>query len=185
MRFEETPLAEVLVIYPERFVDERGFFSRIWCHDDLQARGLDARLAQCSLSRNTRRGTVRGLHYQRAPHEETKIVRCVRGAIYDVAVDLRPDSDTHCRWFAVELDAADGAALYIPPGVAHGFQTLTDDVDVLYMISVPYAPDHAAGVAWDDPAFGIEWPEVAQRTLSYRDRSWPAYAPVSRRTRGT
>ena len=119
------------------------------------------------------------MHFQRAPHEEAKLVRCTRGAIYDVAVDLRAGSPTHGRWFAAELDADSGRALYIPEGCAHGFQTLVDDSDVFYAISAPYAPDAAAGVRWDDPAFAIVWPDATARTISDRDRSWPDYRSFS------
>ena len=126
------------------------------------------------------------MHFQTAPHEEAKLVRCTAGAIFDVIVDLRPDSPTHAEWFGVELDAERGNALYVPKGFAHGFQTLVDDTDVLYMISDPYVPEAASGVRWDDPAFGIDWPEADVRTISDRDRSWPDYpAPGRRRTRGT
>jgi dTDP-4-dehydrorhamnose 3,5-epimerase len=178
VRFVGTPIAGVHVVELERHEDERGFFARTWCRDELAAAGLNAELAQCSLSRNAASGTLRGMHYQRAPHEEAKLVRCTRGAIYDVALDLRPDSATCGRWFAAELDATDGRALFIPEGCAHGFQTLVDDTDVLYAISTPYAPDAAAGVRWDDPAFGIVWPDAPERTISSRDREWPDYEPV-------
>jgi dTDP-4-dehydrorhamnose 3,5-epimerase len=186
MRFEETPIPGAYLIHDDRFEDDRGFFARIWCRDELGDQGLDAGLSQASMSHNPKHGTLRGLHFQRAPHEETKIVRCVRGAIYDVIVDLRVGSEAYLDWFALELDARRGGALYIPAGVAHGFQTLADDTDVLYLISMPYAPDHAAGVAWDDPAFGVQWPATAVRTISDRDRSWPPYEPAgSLRTLGT
>jgi dTDP-4-dehydrorhamnose 3,5-epimerase len=141
-------------------------------------------LAQCSISRNDRAGTLRGLHFQTAPHEEAKLVRCTRGTIFDVIVDLRPDSPTHAEWIGVELDAEEGTALYVPKGFAHGFQTLVDETEVLYMISDPYVPEAASGVRWDDPAFGIEWPPADVRVISERDRSWPDYAPGSRRSRG-
>jgi dTDP-4-dehydrorhamnose 3,5-epimerase len=177
MRFVDTPIAGVYVVELERFEDERGFFARAWCRDELTAAGLTADLAQCSLSRNTVAGTLRGMHYQRSPHEEAKLVRCTRGAIFDVALDLRPRSATHGRWFAAELDAASGRALYIPEGCGHGFQTLVDDTDVFYAISAPYAPEAAAGVRWDDPAFGIAWPGAPRRTISDRDLAWPDYRP--------
>ncbi len=173
MRFVETELAGAYVLELERHVDERGFFARVWCREELAALGLTAELAQCSLSRSAKAGTLRGLHFQRAPHEEAKLVRCTRGAIYDVIVDLRPESATRGRWLAVELDCEDGRALYVPEGFAHGFQTLVDDTDILYMISTGYAPQAAAGVRWDDPALGIAWPEAGERVISGRDRSWP------------
>ena len=179
MKFVETPLAGAYVIELEPIHDERGFFARTWCSEKLMVHGLVAEIAQCSLSRNTRRGTLRGLHFQRPPHEETKIVHCVAGAIFDVIVDLRPQSPTHARWFGVELDAESGRALYVPKGFAHGFQTLQEETDVEYSISVPYAPEYADGVAWDDPQFGIEWPAATSRVISERDLSWPRYTPGS------
>ena len=174
-------IAGPCVIELEPIVDERGFFARSWCRDELAANGLETGLAQCSISRNTTRGTLRGLHFQRAPHEETKIVRCVRGAIYDVIVDLREDSKTHGSWFGIELADESGLALYVPAGFAHGYQTLVAATDVEYMISAPYAPEFAAGVGWDDPAFGIRWPPVEHRIISRRDRSWPRYGLLSDR----
>jgi dTDP-4-dehydrorhamnose 3,5-epimerase len=173
VRFVETDLAGAYVVELDEHADERGFFARIWCEEELAAAGLVPELAQCSLSRNTSAGTLRGLHFQRPPHEEAKLVRCVRGAIFDVIVDLRPGSPTHGAWFGTELEERTGRALYVPPGFAHGFQTLVDDVDVLYMISTPYAPDAASGVRWDDPALAIDWPPAERRVISERDRAWP------------
>jgi dTDP-4-dehydrorhamnose 3,5-epimerase len=175
MRFTETDLPGAFVIELDRHVDERGFFARVWCRDELAALDLTTELAQCSISRSTKAGTLRGMHFQRAPHEEVKLVRCTRGAIYDVIVDLRPASATRGRWTAVELDAASGRALYVPAGFAHGFQTLEDDTDVLYMISTAYVAEAATGVRWDDPRLGIVWPETSRRTISERDRSWPDF----------
>jgi dTDP-4-dehydrorhamnose 3,5-epimerase len=177
VRFVATPIAGVHVVELERHEDERGFFARAWCRDELAAAGLTSDLSQCSLSRNLAAGTLRGMHLQRSPYEEAKLVRCTRGAIYDVAVDLRPGSPTHGRWFGAELDADSGRALYIPEGCAHGFQTLLPDSDVFYAISAPYAPDTAAGVRWDDPYFGIVWPASEERILNSRDRFWPDYDP--------
>ena len=175
MRFVETEVAGVVVVELEEHVDERGSFARTWCRDEMSAAGLTSSLAQCSLSRNGRAGTLRGLHFQHAPHEEAKLVRCTRGAIFDVAVDLRPGSPTRGRWIGVELDPDNGRALYVPEGCAHGFQTLVDDSDVAYMISTPFAPDSAAGVRWDDPQLAIAWPEPpGERTISERDRSLPS-----------
>lgn len=155
--------------------DDRGFFARTWCRRELAARGLDAEIAQESLSYNRLRGTLRGLHLQLAPHEETKIVRCIRGAVFDVVLDLRPASPTFLRWKAFELSASNRRALYVAKGVAHGFQTLVDDVEVAYQISAFHAPDAATGFRFDDPAFAIDWPLPAT-TISERDRSWPLYA---------
>jgi dTDP-4-dehydrorhamnose 3,5-epimerase len=177
MRFIETDIRGVFVVELDRNEDERGFFARVWCRDELAEQGLTAGLAQCSISRNPKVSTLRGMHFQRAPHQEAKLVRAMRGAIFDVIIDLRPESETCGRWLGVTLDADGGRALYVPEGVAHGFQTLADDTDVLYFISVPYAPDAASGVRWDDPAFGIGWPHASQRTISDRDRSWPDWSP--------
>jgi dTDP-4-dehydrorhamnose 3,5-epimerase len=159
----------------EPYEDDRGLFARVWCRDELAEHGLNPELAQASISRNTRVGTLRGMHFQRPPHEEAKLVRCTRGAIFDVVLDLRPGSTTRCQWFGVELDSTRGSALYVPEGCAHGFQTLIDDTEVLYLISHPYEPEAAAGVRWDDRAFGIEWPDTRQRTISERDLSWPDF----------
>ena len=175
MRFVPTDLEGAFVIEPEPVEDERGFFARIWCRDEFHEHGLTAELAQCSVSGNARAGTLRGLHYQRAPYEEVKVVRCIKGAIFDVIVDLRPGSSTRAQWYGVELDAVGKRALYVPKGFAHGFQTLVDDTEVLYMISEPYNVVASEGVRWDDPAFAIEWPPAALRTLSERDRIWPGY----------
>jgi dTDP-4-dehydrorhamnose 3,5-epimerase len=173
MRFVPCGLDGAFVVELEPIEDERGFFARAWCEDELADHGLESRLAQCSISRNVTAGTLRGLHFQHAPHEEVKLVRCIRGAIFDVIVDLRVGSPTRLEWFGQVLDSEGGAALYVPKGFAHGFQTLTDDADVLYMISQRYVADSAAGVRWDDPAIGISWPEATVRTMSERDRAWP------------
>jgi dTDP-4-dehydrorhamnose 3,5-epimerase len=178
MRFTPVGLEGAYLVEQERREDERGFFARIWCHDEFAEHGLVPELAQCSVSRNVVAGTLRGLHFQAAPHEEAKLVRCTAGAIFDVVVDLRPGSPTYTQWYGVELDAARGAALYVPRGFAHGFQTLVDAAEVLYMISDRYAPGASSGVRFDDPAFAIEWPEAAGRTISDRDRSWPDFRPA-------
>jgi len=179
MRFRETPVAGSYVVEPERMEDARGFFARTFAADEFAARGLDARVDQCSTSFNAKRGTLRGLHYQAAPHGEAKLVRCTRGAIYDVAVDLRPDSPSYLRWVATELTAENGHALYVPDGCAHGFQTLEDASEVLYQIATAYVPEAARGVRWDDPAFNIEWPPAPPggRTLAERDAQYPDFAP--------
>jgi dTDP-4-dehydrorhamnose 3,5-epimerase len=174
MNLKPTPIPGVFVIEPERHADERGFFARLWSPDALSAHGLNASLAQISLSYNERRGTLRGLHYQAPPMQETKIVRCTRGAIFDVAVDLRPESPTFRRWTAHELTESNRSMLYIPEGCAHGFQTLADGCEVLYFISCAYSPSHGRGVRWDDPAFGIEWP-AGDRIMNARDRTYPDF----------
>lgn len=175
MVFVETKLKGVFIIEPERREDERGFFARTFCQREFEAHGVDARVAQCSVSFNKRKGTLRGLHYQIAPHAESKLVRCTRGAIYDVAVDLRLDSPTFKQWAAVELSADNRKALYIPAGCAHGFQTLVDDTEVYYQISEVYHPESARGVRWDDPAFGIKWPITENTTISEKDLCYPDY----------
>ena len=178
MIFRETPLPGAWLLEPERFEDERGFFARTFCRSDFAERGLDPDVSQCSVSYNHRRGTVRGLHFQIAPHEEVKLVRVTRGALWDVLVDLRPASPTFRKHFAVVLSAGDGNQLYIPKGMAHGFQTLEDGAEVFYQISVPYAPDSARGYRWDDPAFAIPWPEPVT-VMSEKDRNLPFFGEES------
>ena len=177
MRFTPTPLAGAYVIDVEPLADERGLFARTWCRREMEARGLDSGLVQCSTSFNKWRGTLRGMHFQASPDQEVKIIRCTRGAIHDVVLDLRPGSPTFTRWFAAELSADNRSALYVPAGMAHGFQTLTDDAEVLYQMSEFHRPESARGVRWNDPAFAIEWPSVAERTMSERDRGWPDFHP--------
>jgi dTDP-4-dehydrorhamnose 3,5-epimerase len=172
--FTPTTLKGAWLIEPERRADERGFFARTWCEAEFAAHGLEGHWVQSSVSFNPIRGTLRGLHYQRAPYEEVKLVRCTRGSIYDVAVDLRPESPDFKRHLAVVLTAAEGRALYIPKGFAHGFQTLEDETEVLYCMSQIYVPAAAAGVRWDDRAFGIVWPD-GTRTMSERDGSYPDF----------
>ena len=173
--FSPTPLAGAYVIELKRIEDERGFFARSFCQKEFAEHGLDPHLAQCNVSFNSRRGTLRGLHYQAAPHGEAKLVRCTQGAIWDVMVDLRHDSGTFKRWYGAELSAANRSALYIPDGFAHGFQTLTDNAEVLYLMSEFYHPESARGLPWNDPAFGIEWP-LPNPSMSERDRSFPRFA---------
>ncbi len=176
MKFHETPLPGVWLIEPERIGDERGWFARTFDAEEFRARGMNPEVVQCNASFNARRDTLRGMHYQAAPHAESKLVRCVRGAIFDVAVDLRPGSETHCQWHGVELTAENGHSLYIPAGLAHGFQTLTDGCEVLYQMGHHYVPDAARGVRCDDPAFGIRWPvPPGERIVSERDRSFPSW----------
>jgi dTDP-4-dehydrorhamnose 3,5-epimerase len=166
-----TKIAGVFVLEQERKHDERGFFARTWCAEELSRNGVANVLSQASLSYNVRKGTLRGMHYQIAPGDEQKLVSVVHGAIYDVALDLRPESPTFCQWFACELTAKNGRMLYIPSGCAHGFQTLEDDTLVDYKISVPFAAELARGVRWNDPAFRIEWPD-GDRVMSERDAAF-------------
>jgi dTDP-4-dehydrorhamnose 3,5-epimerase len=174
MRFTETKLKGAYIIEPEPIADERGFFARTFCAREFEAHGLNPRLAQCNISYNARRGTLRGMHYQAAPHQEAKLVRCTMGAIYDVIIDLRPESPTFKHWIAVELTAENRLMLYVPTGFAHGFQTLEDNTEVFYQMSEFYHPECARGVRWDDPAFGIKWP-ILHPILSNKDRSYPNY----------
>jgi dTDP-4-dehydrorhamnose 3,5-epimerase len=171
--FTETRLAGAFTIDVGPHEDERGFFARIWDGDEFAARGLDARVSQASIAYNHVAGTLRGLHFQVPPFAETKLVRCTRGAIWDVVVDLRPGSSTFLDWIAVDLTADNRRTLYVPAEFAHGYQTLTDGSEVWYQMSVPYAPDAARGLRWNDPKLGIEWPGVERRVISERDLAWP------------
>jgi dTDP-4-dehydrorhamnose 3,5-epimerase len=175
MRFEAMPLAGAWIVDIERVVDERGFFARSWCSEAFARHGLQASLTQCSVSFNRRRGTLRGMHYQAEPHPETKLVRCTRGAVWDVVIDLRPASPTYRRWHAVELNEENHRAVYVPAGFAHGFQTLSDGSEVFYQMSQPFVPESARGVRWNDPAFAIAWPE-SERVISARDSGYPDHA---------
>ena len=172
MDFVETELPGVFVLDVERQCDERGFFARYWCADEQARRGIDFVPVQGSTSSNPTRGTLRGLHYQAAPHQETKLVRCTRGAIFDVLVDLRPASPTYGQWLGLELTAASLRQVLVPGGIAHGFLTLEPDTDVSYLMATRYVPAAARGLRWDDPAFGIGWP-APPVLLSDRDRHWP------------
>ena len=172
MLFAETKLSGAFIVEPQRILDDRGFFARTWTAEEFDERGLNPRIAQCSVSYNAKRATVRGMHYQIDPHTEAKLVRCTRGAIYDVAVDLRADSPTYLHWMAIELTADNGRMFYIPEGLAHGYQTLHDETEVFYQISAKYHPQAARGIRWDDPAIGIEWP-LPVSVISERDRNLP------------
>lgn len=178
MHFHELPIAGAWTVESDPFADDRGWFVRTSCADEFREHGLDPVIAQSNLSHSFREGTLRGLHLQTAPHEEAKLVRCVRGAVWDVLVDLRPGSSSYGKWHAVELAADDGRAVYIPRGCAHGFQSLRDDTQLLYQISTAYSPDHATGVHWADPDLAIDWPEApaAGRTISTRDEALPSLA---------
>jgi dTDP-4-dehydrorhamnose 3,5-epimerase len=180
MIFSETPLPGVFVVDLAPMADDRGFFARAYCPEEFAAKGLGVEFSQCSVSYNTLKGTLRGLHHQRQPHEEHKLVRCTAGAIFDVIVDIRPQSAHYRRWFGIELTAQNRRSLFIPPGFAHGFITLSDDTEVYYMISAPHAPGHAEGFRWSDPAFGIEWP-LAPSLMSARDAEFPLLDVSARR----
>lgn len=169
--FKETELAGAFVVEPERFDDERGFFARGWSRAEFAARGLAQAPDECYFSFNRRRGTLRGMHFQAAPHAQVKLVRCTMGAVYDVIIDLRPGSATFGRWVGVELTARNRLMLYVPEGFAHGFLTLEDEAEVFYQVTGDYAPGAARGVRWDDPAFGVRWP-VAVEMINERDASY-------------
>ncbi|TAL32527.1 dTDP-4-dehydrorhamnose 3,5-epimerase [Phenylobacterium sp.] len=172
MRFTPTPIAGVVRVEAEPHADERGLFARLHCPEAFAAAGIPFEPAQTSISRNPKAGTLRGMHYQAAPHAETKLVRVTRGRVFDVAVDLRPDSPTYRQWTGAELSAENLLGLFIDEGIAHGFLTLEPDSDVVYQIAPAYRPGHDAGVRWNDPAFGIDWP-AAPRLISERDASYP------------
>jgi dTDP-4-dehydrorhamnose 3,5-epimerase len=174
MRFSETKLPGVVEIHLEPRADDRGFFARSWCQQEFEAQGLNSRLVQCNVSFNYRKGTLRGMHFQAAPHAEAKLVRCTKGAVYDVALDLRPESPAYKSWVAVVLSTENRQMLYIPEGCAHGFLTLEDETEVFYLMSEFYHAESAGGVRWDDPAFAIAWPEEVQ-VISERDATYPAF----------
>jgi len=174
MIFRETGLPGSFVIEPECLQDERGFFARVWCSEEFDKHGLAKEMVQASVSFNKKKGTLRGMHYSVPPARETKLVRCTLGAITDVIIDLRPKSDTFLKHIMVNLSADNLKALYIPPGFAHGFQTLKDNSEVFYMMNDSYKPDCGRGVRWDDPAFGIKWPED-ERTIIERDNNYPDF----------
>jgi dTDP-4-dehydrorhamnose 3,5-epimerase len=170
MKYVETELKGAYIVEPDRLEDERGFFARTWCRKEFEQHGLNSNLAQCSISFNRNKGTLRGMHFQAFPYEEAKLVRCTKGAIYDVIIDLRSDSETFMQWIAVELTAENRKMIYIPEGFAHGFQTLENDTEVFYQMSEFFAPEYARGVRWNDPMFSIEWPDDI-RIISEKDKN--------------
>jgi dTDP-4-dehydrorhamnose 3,5-epimerase len=175
MIFHETGLSGAYLVELERRIDERGFFARSWCQREFAERGLNSNLVQCNISFNKERGTLRGLHFQLAPYEEAKLVRCTRGAIFDVIIDLRKDSPSFAKHYGVQLDAENRLMLFVPEGFAHGFQTIRDTTEVFYQMSEFYVPEAAStGVRWNDPAFGIEWP-IENPVMSERDRTYPDF----------
>ncbi len=174
MKFQATKIAEVFEIHVEPRRDERGFFARTWCRKEFEEHGLESTLVQCDISFNARKGTLRGMHYQAAPFAESKLVRCTKGSIYDVVLDLRPQSSTFKEWIAVTLTAENRCMVYVPKGCAHGFLTLQEETEVFYQMSEVYNAESARGVRWNDPAFGIAWPEKVEVT-SERDRTYPDF----------
>jgi dTDP-4-dehydrorhamnose 3,5-epimerase len=178
MEFIETELEGAFLIVLSRIEDNRGFFARGWCQDEFSKHGLIGGMVQLNVGFSHKKGTLRGLHYQLPPHQEAKLARCTRGAIFDVVVDLRPGSSTYKRWFGAELTAANGRMLYVPEGCAHGYQTMADDTEMYYLTSAAYAASSATGVRYNDSAFGIAWP-LEVEVISGADAAWPDYVPVS------
>ena len=174
MNFLETPLKGAFLIDPEKLEDARGFFARTWCQWEFERHGISFKPVQCNVSYNKKKGVLRGMHYQAAPHQEAKLIWCIKGAIHDVIIDLRPMSPTITQHLSVVLTAENRRMLYIPEGLAHGFQTLEDESEVFYQMSEFYAPEYAKGVRWNDPAFGIQWP-TDERLISDRDQSYPDF----------
>lgn len=175
MRFTRTKFSDAWLIEPEPITDARGFFARVFCEREFATRGIETRFVQHSISSNRRAGTLRGLHYQSPPYYEAKVISCIRGAIHDVIVDLRPDSDQFCQWQSFELTDVNRNHLYIPRGFAHGFQTLADESEVHYLISDFHDPANATGARYDDPAFGVHWP-IDVSVISEKDLNWPAFS---------
>jgi dTDP-4-dehydrorhamnose 3,5-epimerase len=178
MIFQETKLAGAYVIEPEPICDNRGFFARVMCRREFDELGLDTNFVQANVTFSPQPGTLRGMHYQIAPHKEVKLVRCTQGAIYDVIIDLRPDSPTYMQWHATELSAKNRRMIYIPGEFAHGYQTLCPDTEVFYEVAQFYAPEYERGMRWNDPAFNIPWPPVESLVLSQKDRAWPDFVPT-------
>jgi len=177
--FKETKLKGAFIVELEKFADERGFFALSWSRDEFARRGLESRFAECNVSFNHQQGTLRGMHYQAPPHGQVKIVRCTMGSIYDVIIDLRTDSPTFKQWIGVKLTAANRLMLYVPKDFAHGFQTLENETEVFYQMSSPYVSESGRGVRWNDPAFGIEWPEPEKIIINERDKNYPDFVRPS------
>jgi len=173
MIFTETILKGAFIVEPEKIKDQRGFFARAWCKKEFEDHGLSLSWVQNNISFNLKRYTLRGMHYQSTPFEEAKLVRCTRGAIFDVMIDLRPDSPTFLKWVGLELHSGNFKMLYIPENFAHGYLTLNDNTEVFYQVSKPYSPGHERGLRWNDPAFGIHWPIKGHPLISDKDRNWP------------
>jgi dTDP-4-dehydrorhamnose 3,5-epimerase len=175
MIFTETELKGAFIIEPEKLQDHRGFFARAWCKNEFEAHGLNASREQSNISFNLKKCTLRGMHYQISPFEEVKLVRCTRGAIFDVIIDLRPDSPTFLKWFGIELNLDNYKMLYVPENFAHGYLTLTDNAEVYYQVSKPYSPDHERGLRWNDPVLGVNWPIGGEPLISDKDKNWPSF----------
>jgi len=177
MKYTETKILGAFIFEPEKLEDKRGYFMRGWCKSEFDARGLASSFVQFNISFSRKAGTLRGLHYQSPPHQETKLISCAKGALYDVIIDLRMKSPTYMQWLGVELRADTYKMLYIPEGLAHGFLTLEDNTEVFYPVSQLYCPLSERGIRWNDPNFDIKWPETDARILSEKDKNWPDYSP--------
>jgi len=177
MKFSETKLKGAFIIEPEKIEDHRGFFARMWCKNEFEAHGLNPNFVQINLSFNKYRGIIRGLHYQTPPYEEAKLFRCTSGAMYDVIIDLRPESPTYLEWAGFELTADNRKMLYVPENFANGYQALSDNAEVFYLVSQFYSPDSEKGIRYNDPAFNIEWPRKDDLVISEKDKCWPDYVP--------
>ena len=175
MIFKETKLKDAFVIDIEKLEDTRGFFGRAYCRKEFEVQNLISRLVQCNVSFNKFKNTIRGMHFQQRPHQEVKLVRCTRGAIYDVIIDLRPLSSSYKKWVGVNLTVDNYRMLYVPEGFAHGYQTLKDETEVFYQVSQYYNPESERGVRWNDPAFGIQWPFAQSAVISDKDEKWPDF----------
>jgi len=173
MNFIKTGFDSLYIVELNKLGDERGFFARAWCEIEFADKNLTSRMVQANTSYSKNKGTLRGLHYQASPHEEAKLMRCIKGAIFDVAVDIRPDSETYKKWFGIELTESNRRMLFIPEGFAHGYQTLVEDTETFYMCSAFYASEAERGLRWNDPAIAIEWPITENLNISDKDRSWP------------
>jgi dTDP-4-dehydrorhamnose 3,5-epimerase len=175
MVFKETRLKGAFIIELEKIVDDRGFFSRAWCQKEFKAHGLNPNVVQCNLSFNTSKGTLRGMHYQIAPHEEAKIIRCTRGKVYDVIIDLRPQSPTYLRWAGFELSSENRKMLYVPESFAHGYLTLADNTELFYQVSRFYSPESECGIRWNERAVNIKWPRTNGLIITDKDKNWPDF----------
>lgn len=176
MKFTKTGIDGAYVIEIEPHCDDRGFFARAWCHREFETMGIQFNFVQSNIAFSKKKGTLRGMHFQKAPHAEAKFLRCVRGAVFDVMIDLRPDSPTFKKWFGIELTADNHKMVFIPEGFAHGYLTTVDDTEVFYLVSAFYSPDAEGGVRWDDPAFGVKWPMTGNLIISEKDRSLPYFS---------
>jgi dTDP-4-dehydrorhamnose 3,5-epimerase len=175
MIFTETTLKDAYLVEPQKYEDERGYFARVFCENEFKSLGFKLNMVQSNISLSYKKGTIRGLHYQADPHAEVKLIRCIKGSIFDVIIDLRPHSSTYKQWLGMELNSSNGQMLLIPENFAHGYQSLMDHTEVFYQVSQFYTPDAEKGIRWDDTAFNIQWPEMVHPIISEKDKSWPDF----------